>query len=100
MNQFRLTPTARRDLKAIKDFIAEKNLEAAFRFVDQVVEKCQTLAQFPEMGRLWSDLAPPLRSFPVDSYLIFYRPLKDGIQIVRIVNGYRDLDKLLLRDDE
>lgn len=52
MKQFGLTPTARRDLKAIKDFIAEKNLEAAFRFVDEVVEKCQTLAQFPEMGRL------------------------------------------------
>jgi toxin ParE1/3/4 len=34
---------------------------------------------------------PPLRSFPVDRYLIFYRPVKGGIQIVRVLSGYQDL---------
>jgi toxin ParE1/3/4 len=91
MNQYRFTRTAQKDLKAITDYIAAQNLPAARRFTDEVFQKCQTLAQFPEMGRLWNDLVPPLRSFPVDRHLIFYRPVTGGIQIMRIVSGYRDL---------
>lgn len=100
MSQYRFTRTAQKDLKAIKDYIASQNLQAARQFADEVVQKCQTLAQFPEMGRLWNDLVPPLRSFPVDRYLIFYRPVKGGIQIVRIVSGYRDLDAIFPRNPE
>jgi toxin ParE1/3/4 len=94
MSRYRFTPTARRDLKDIKNYIAEQSVPAAFRFVDDVVQKCEALAQFPEMGRLWADLDPPLRSFPVGSYLIFYRPTAGGIQIVRIISGYRDIDTI------
>jgi toxin ParE1/3/4 len=94
MSQYRFTRTAQKDLKAIKDYIAAQNLPAARRFVDEVFQKCQTLAQFPEMGRLWDDLVPPLRSFPVERYLIFYRPVTGGIQIMRIVSGYRDLSAI------
>jgi toxin ParE1/3/4 len=91
MNKYRFTRTARKELKAIKDYIAAQSLQAAFRFVDEVTQKCRTLAQFPEMGRLWHDLVPPLRSFPVDRYLIFYRPVKDGIEVIRVISGYQDL---------
>jgi toxin ParE1/3/4 len=91
MKQYRFTRTARKELKVIKDYIAAQSLPAAFRFLDEVTQKCTILAQFPEMGRLWRDLVPPLRSFPVDRYLIFYRPVKGGIQVVRILSGYQDL---------
>jgi toxin ParE1/3/4 len=46
------------------------------------------------MGRLWDELVPPLRSFPIGRYLIFYRPVNNGIQIMRVVSGYRDLDAI------
>lgn len=91
MSKYRFTRTARKDLRAIKDYIAAQSVPAAFRFLDEVKQKCSILAQFPEMGRPWHDLIPPLRSFPVDRYLIFYRPVKGGIQIVRILSGYQDL---------
>jgi toxin ParE1/3/4 len=39
-------------------------------------------------------LLPSLRSFPVENYLIFYRPIAAGIEILRVVSGYRDLDML------
>jgi toxin ParE1/3/4 len=91
MSKYRFTSTARKELKAIKDYIAAENLQAAFRFVDEVTRKCSILAEFPAMGRLWSDLVPPLRSFPVERHLIFYRPVKDGIQIMRVISGYQDL---------
>jgi toxin ParE1/3/4 len=94
MNQYRFTRAAQKDLKVITGYIADQNLPAARRFADEVFQKCQTLAQFPEMGRLWNELVPPLRSFPVDRHLIFYRSVAGGIQIMRIVSGYRDLSAI------
>jgi toxin ParE1/3/4 len=94
MNQYRFTRTAQKDLKSITVHIAGQNLPAARRFADKVFQKCQTLAQFPEIGRLWNDLVPPLRSFPLGRYLIFYRSVAGDIQIMRIVSGYRDLSAI------
>jgi plasmid stabilization system protein ParE len=37
------------------------------------------------------ELAASLRSFPVGNYIVFYLPLPDGINVVRILNGYRDI---------
>jgi toxin ParE1/3/4 len=51
------------------------------------------------MGRRRDELLPLLRSFPVDDYLIFYRSIEEGIEILRVVSGYRDLEKLF-DDDE
>jgi plasmid stabilization system protein ParE len=33
-------------------------------------------------------------SFPHGGYLIFYRPLPDGVEIVRIIHGARNLSRL------
>jgi toxin ParE1/3/4 len=50
--------------------------------------------QCPNMGKAYHQLAPNLRGAPVEDYLIFYYPRPDGIDIARIVSGYRDLDQL------
>ncbi len=36
-------------------------------------------------------MSPNLRSFPIGSYLIFYRPMEDGIQLIRVAHGARDI---------
>jgi toxin ParE1/3/4 len=46
------------------------------------------------MGKQRSELAPLLRSFPVKNYLIFYRPIDEGIEIVRILHGSQDIETL------
>jgi len=46
------------------------------------------------MGRSRPDLAPGLRSFPVGKYIICYVPIENGIEIVRVVSGFRDIDML------
>ena len=43
-------------------------------------------------GRARNDLAFNLRSFPVGSYIIFYLPLSDGVEVVRVMNGRQDID--------
>lgn len=40
-------------------------------------------------------IAPGLRSFPVGKYLIFYRLIDGGLEIVRVLHGARDIENLL-----
>lgn len=100
MSRYTITPAAKQDIKEIKDFIVSNNQEAARIFIAELTQKFQTLADFPEMGRLWHELVPPLRSFPIGRYLIFYRPVNNGIQIMRVVSGYRDLDAIFLERND
>ena len=50
------------------------------------------LARNPLAGRARNDLALKLRSFPVGSYVVFYVPVADGVEIVRVMNGRQDID--------
>jgi len=93
MGQARFTPLAKTDLKAINRYIAQDNPAAARRLIAQIRAQCKTLADFPEMGRLWEELTPPLRSFPIGNYLIFYRPgTQSSIEVIAVVSGYRDME--------
>jgi hypothetical protein len=40
------------------------------------------------------ELAAELRSLPVGKYTIFYLPLSNGVQIVRVLHGARDIDAI------
>lgn len=46
------------------------------------------------MGRDRSNLAANLRSFPVKSFVIFYRPANDTVEIVRVLYGARDIESI------
>jgi toxin ParE1/3/4 len=48
----------------------------------------------PQLGRRREELSPRLRSFPVGRYVIFYRPLENGIEIARVLHGARDFPPL------
>lgn len=93
-NSYALTGRARKDLDDINDFIAEDNPQAANRFLDAFDRKCRNLAQFPEMGKRWNEINPPLRSFPLGQYLIFYRLTEQGVEVVRVLSGYRDIEAI------
>jgi toxin ParE1/3/4 len=95
MTRVRFTPQAKTDLLAINRFIALDNPDAARRLIAAIRQQCQTLAKFPDMGRLWEELKPPLRSFPVGNYLIFYRPGSGGgIEVIAVVSGYQEIEAL------
>jgi toxin ParE1/3/4 len=67
---------------------------AASQLFDAIRQKCRQVAQFPNMGKSYNRLAKNLRGFSVNDYIIFYYPRSDGIDIVRVVSGYRDLELL------
>lgn len=94
MGQVLRTTKAHLDLVQIAIYLNERNPSAADRLLETIDERCLQLSNFPEIGRLREELAPNLRSFPVRNYVIFYRPMSDGIQLIRILHGARDIPKL------
>lgn len=94
MTQYIVSQEASEDLEEIVDYFLTRNIEAGERFVTQFNKKCQNLATFPNLGRIYAYFSPSLRGIPLDGYIIFYRALEDRIVIVRVVSGYRDLRAL------
>lgn len=88
-------PEAESDLEEIWWYIAQDNPNNADIFLDRIQETCLALADFPNMGTNRNNLKMGLRSQPVGNYLIFYFPLEDGIDIVRVLHGSRDIESLL-----
>ncbi|MBD2359020.1 type II toxin-antitoxin system RelE/ParE family toxin [Tolypothrix sp. FACHB-123] len=94
MKRHIISPEANQDLEAIIDYFTTRNIDAGERFVDEFNKKCRYLANFPNMGRSYADIKDYLRGVPLDGYIILYRVTDSGIEILRVVSGYRDLESL------
>lgn len=94
MNQIRVSDEAKADLDEIWLYIAQDNPDAADKYIRAIVSRFPTLASMPLMGRQREELSPRLRSFPVGRHVIFYRPLDNGVEIARVLDGARDLPAL------
>jgi toxin ParE1/3/4 len=86
------SPRAEADLFAIWDFIAADSVRAADALIDRIDATFDMLADTPLAGRARGDLLKNLRSFPVGNYVIFYFPISDGIEVVRVMHGRQDID--------
>jgi toxin ParE1/3/4 len=91
-NRPRKTPQAEIDVTSIWAYIASDSIKAADVLIDRIERTFDMLAETPLAGRARRDLAKNLRSFPVGSYLIFYIPVPDGIEVVRVMSGRQDID--------
>ncbi len=93
-----LTPRARLDLIEIADYIGGRSPDAADRLLDRLMAACEMLDRRPALGHARPDLVPlrdDIRFWPVGRYLIVYRGDPAGIQVIRILNAYRDVAALL-----
>lgn len=45
------------------------------------------------MGRERKELAPGLRSLPFGRYVVFFLPVEDGIDVVRVMHGSLDIEE-------
>jgi len=86
-----LTRQAREDLIDIWLRIAADDPGAADRVLDRLETAAMTLTENPRMGPARDDIRPGLRYFVSDNYLFLYRIVEDGVEIVRVVHGRRDL---------
>ncbi|MGB3652786.1 MAG: type II toxin-antitoxin system RelE/ParE family toxin [Rivularia sp. (in: cyanobacteria)] len=92
MSNYSFSDQAIQDLDEICEYIARRNSKAASKLFDDIRKKCKLIADFPNMGKSYEKLAPNLRGFVVDEYIVFYYPKEDGINVTRVVSGYRDLE--------
>lgn len=91
-NRVRKSPRAEIDLTSIWDFIAEDNVKAADALLVRIEAAFDMLVENPLAGRAREDLALTLRSFPMGSYIIFYIPVSNGIEVVRVLHGRQDIE--------
>ena len=91
-------PLAGADIAEIWDYIAEDSVGEADAWVDRLDAKLRLLSTQRMIGRARDELAPGLRSVPFGRYVIFYQPVDDGIDVVRVLHAARDVDARF-RDD-
>lgn len=87
-------PQAEADLIEIWTYIAQDSPTRANKLLDEIDEKLRTLAQSPFIGKARDELAPKIRSFPIGNYMLFYQPIEDGIEVIRVLHGARDTEAL------
>ena len=92
MPSLAISPEAEQDLLEIWLYIAEDSPVNADRFLDRLEGKALNLARAAQIGADRPDLAPGLRSFPVDRYVLYYRASTNGIELVRVLHGSRDIE--------
>ncbi|MEG4404690.1 type II toxin-antitoxin system RelE/ParE family toxin [Microcoleus sp. MON2_D5] len=100
MSRYIVSPEASRDLDEISDYFAARNIESGEQFVEEFNRKCRNLINFPNMGRSYEELAASVRGLPLMGYIILYRAIDSGIEIIRVVRGERDLPSLFSEEDD
>ena len=88
------------DFIEISTYIGADSIDSALRFMDSVEETTIRLSKMPEMAPKFpfeKQQLQDIRFFPVTGFanhLIFYRPIEDGINVLRLIHGARDIPAL------
>ena len=97
MLKLRINPIIAKDLKTIRDYIAEDNEEYATKTIKEIYGKFESLQVFPGRG---SDLSKRV-SFRTDykyaiweDYVIIYKIESEYVEIYRVINRYQDITKI------
>jgi toxin ParE1/3/4 len=87
-----IRPRALDDLSEIWAYIANDSTTSADKFVSMVDRKFRMLARDSGLGRPRPEVGENIRSFVVGRYVVFYVRLSDGVEIVRVIHGARDVE--------
>lgn len=97
-SRVRQTLRARADLLDIWLDVATDDPAAADRLFDRLEARVRILETFAEAGRARADIAPDARMLVERPYLILYRLIPEGVEIVRVLHGARHIDRLLFAE--
>lgn len=90
------TPEALDNLRQIVQYIAADNLPAALRWLNDIEALCQLLAAEPALGqRILTRRFGEVRRHVAGTYLVYYRSVPGGIEILLITHGARDQGRLI-----
>jgi antitoxin ParD1/3/4/toxin ParE1/3/4 len=96
VSHYVLSKGAESDLDSIWEYIAEDNIDAADRWTGKLFDAFDLIAGTPGVGHKRNDLtAYPVLFWPVGAYLIIYRLAEDGVEIIAVTQGARDVPTFL-----
>ena len=95
-----LTEGAEADLESLYDYVAEhRSPEQAGALLDSLLERVETLEQFPERGAVPKELAAlgmtEFRQLLLAPYRLIYRIIGKTVFVSVIADGRRDMESLL-----
>lgn len=64
--------------------------ERAFKYIDDLVQSFQLLADNDKLGRSYNNVRADLYGYKIVSHIIFYKPTDYGIDIHRILHKSMD----------
>jgi len=90
------TQDAVTDLEEIVVYIAiqDRRRETAKKIAQEIRDKADLYATQPEAGRDARELGEGIRTFTHKRWVIIYREISASIEVLRIVDGSRDYDRL------
>lgn len=88
------------DLARIYGYIASRNSDAAERFKREAERALALLAEHPELGPRpgWGTRHSKLRFWIISrfhNYLIYYEPRETAVSVERVLDGRRDVRRIL-----
>jgi toxin ParE1/3/4 len=105
VSRIKRTPKAKQDLLEHVCYLAKIDPNIAERFIEVSGTTFEKLAQMPRKGKLREFKRPELADVRqwfiagFEYYLIFYRPIKGGIEILRVLYGTQDIDAIMNDED-
>jgi toxin ParE1/3/4 len=85
---------AKADLREIWDHVSDDSLLQADRLIERFRSKLAHLAKWNTLGRPRPEMALNCRSYPFGKYCFFFRPIDNGIEVIRVIHSARDLDQI------
>lgn len=78
----------------IWDYIAADRPAAADDFLTRLEKKFSALAELPATGMPRPDIGAAVRCAPVNPYTVYYRPVENGIEVLRVIHQARHLKNI------
>lgn len=101
MGRVQFKPAADKDVAHLVHYFFAQSAETATRFFAAVEDTCKQLADLPELGERLESTCETILEIRVwavpgfRNHLIFYRPIANGVEIVRVLHGARDWQAIL-----
>ncbi len=89
------THEALNDLEMIADFIARDSDHYAKVFVKSIIGKCESLSDFPRIGRVVPEITNEnIRELIISDYRVIYKYEDLHVSILRVIHGKRDFKNI------
>lgn len=82
------------DLLTLSEWIGADNPSAAARWLDEIDRTVQLLATFPNVGESVERYGPGVRRISLGAYVILFRPIEGDLELMRVLHGSRNIDRL------